>query len=119
MSDAGITHDPGGGEAVPRGPRHHRILCELPELEVIELAFGPGFDGVPLHVHADHVDAFYVLEGEVEFDQDGATRRAGPGSFFAAPRGVAHGFRVVGPGEVRLLNVHAPDTGFAERLRQE
>ncbi len=111
-----LGHD--GGEHVPRGPRRHRILGELPELEVIELAFGPDFEGVPAHVHDDHVDAFYVLEGEVEFTLAGRTVRAGAGSYVAAPTGVSHGFRNAGAGELRMLNVHTPNTGFAERLRR-
>jgi quercetin dioxygenase-like cupin family protein len=108
-----------GGEHVARGPRHHRILCELPELEVVELVFGPEFPGVPLHTHDDHVDAFYVLEGEVEFTVDGETLRAGPGSYVAAPAGVPHGFRNAGEGELRMLNTHAPHAGFLERLRRD
>ncbi|MGN6379426.1 MAG: cupin domain-containing protein [Gaiellales bacterium] len=113
----GIALGPGDGERVPRGERHHRILCELPSLEVIELRFGPDFEGVDLHTHSDHVDSFYVLEGEAEFSVDGEVVRAGPGSFVAAPIGTVHGFRNAGDGELRLLNVHAPNTGFAVRLR--
>jgi mannose-6-phosphate isomerase-like protein (cupin superfamily) len=112
-----IAIGPDGGERVARGPRNHRILCEVAALEVIELCFGPDFEGVDPHVHADQTDSFYVLEGEAEFFMAGDTHRAGPGSFVAAPPGVEHGFRNAGPGELRLLNVHSPNTGFAERLR--
>jgi mannose-6-phosphate isomerase-like protein (cupin superfamily) len=114
----GIALGPGDGERVSRGPRNHRILAELPQLEVIELAFGPDFEGVELHSHDDQVDSFFVLEGEAEFIVGGEAFRAGPGSYVAAPIGVAHGFRNVGDGELRMLNVHAPNTGFAERLRR-
>lgn len=113
-----IAHDPDGGERVARGPRAHRILAELPELEVIELRFGPDFEGVDPHTHADHIDSFYVLDGEAEFTVGDRVWRAGPGSYVAAPAGVVHGFRVAGDGELRMLNVHAPNTGFAERLRE-
>ncbi len=109
---------PDGGEPVARGPRNHRILAELPELEVVELRFGPDFEGVDPHSHADHVDSFYVLEGEAEFVMGDETVRVGPGSYVAAPVGVVHGFRNTGKGELRMLNVHAPNTGFAVRLRQ-
>lgn len=114
----GIAIGPDGGEKVVRAARHHRILAELPELEVIELRFGPDFEGVDLHAHGDHVDSFYVLEGEAEFTVDGDVVRAGPGSYVAAPVGVPHGFRNAGDGELRLLNVHAPNVGFAQRLRR-
>ena len=109
---------PGEGEKVPRGPRHHRVLAELPELEAIELRFGPDFEGVDPHSHPDHVDSFFVLEGEAEFTIGDETFRVGPGTYVAAPIGAVHGFRPVGDGELRMLNVHAPNTGFAERLRR-
>jgi mannose-6-phosphate isomerase-like protein (cupin superfamily) len=115
----GILIGPDEGEKVARGPRYHRILTELPELGVIELRFGPEFEGVDPHSHPDHVDVFYVLEGEAEFTVGGQPVRAGPGTYVAPPIGVAHGFRTAGPGELRLLNVHAPNTGFADRLRRQ
>jgi mannose-6-phosphate isomerase-like protein (cupin superfamily) len=83
---------------------------------VIELSFGPDFE-VPPHAHADHVDSFYILEGVAEFVVEGEVLDAGVGTFVAAPVGVVHGFRNKGPGELRMLNIHGPNTGFAERLR--
>ena len=114
----GILIQPGEGEKVARSHRHHTILAELPELEVVELRFGPDFEGVDPHSHADHVDSFYVLEGEAEFLMAEKTVRVGPGAYVAAPVGVVHGFRNVGTGELRMLNVHAPNVGFAARLRR-
>ena len=81
-------------------------------------ASAPTSKGVDLHAHSDHVDSFYVLEGEAEFTFGGDVFRAGPGSYVAAPVGVPHGFRNAGDGELRLLNVHAPNVGFAQRLRR-
>jgi mannose-6-phosphate isomerase-like protein (cupin superfamily) len=114
----GILVGPDGGEQVPRGRRSHRILAEVPELEAIELRFGPEFEGVEPHIHPDHVDSFYVLDGEVEFTIGDDTFRVGPGTYVAAPIGVLHGFRPAGDSELRMLNVHAPNTGFAQRLRR-
>jgi quercetin dioxygenase-like cupin family protein len=113
----GIAIGPGEGERVERTSRHHRILAELPQLEVIELRFGPDFEGVEPHAHQDHVDSFYVLEGEAEFTVGEDVFRAGPGFWVAAAIGVRHGFRNAGDGELRMLNVHAPNVGFAQRLR--
>jgi hypothetical protein len=48
------------------------------------------------------VDAFFVLEGAVEF--------------VAAAPGARHGFRP--ESRIRLLNIRAPDAGFAEMLRR-
>jgi quercetin dioxygenase-like cupin family protein len=112
----GIAVGPDGGEHLARGPRHHRVLAELPDLEAIELRFGPDFEGVDPHTHADHTDTFFVLDGEAEFTVGDETFSFGPGSYVAAP-GVVHGFRVAGDGELRMLNTHTPNTGFIERMR--
>jgi mannose-6-phosphate isomerase-like protein (cupin superfamily) len=114
-----VALGPDGGERVARPDRHHRILGELPQFEIVELRFGRDFGGVDPHAHDDFVDAFYVLAGEAEFVVGDDVVRAGPGSFVAAPPGVIHGFRNAADSELRVLNVHAPNVGFAERLRRE
>ncbi len=106
---------PGEGEPV----RRHHVLAELPELELFELRFRPDFEGVDPHRHSDHADSFYILEGEAEFTIEGEVVRAGPGTFVAAPVGVEHGFQVVGDGDLVVLNIHTPNTGFGLRLRQD
>jgi mannose-6-phosphate isomerase-like protein (cupin superfamily) len=111
-----VVLGPEGGEHIQRGERRHRVLAELPELEAVELWFGPGFE-VPPHVHEDHADLFFVLEGDAEFMVADEVVRAGPGSFVAAPAGLRHGFRNAGPGDLRLLNFHAPSMGFVDGLR--
>jgi len=113
----GIAIGPDGGERVGRAPRNHRILAELDQFEVVELCFAPDFEGVPPHEHADFVDSFYVLDGEAEFSVGDNTFRAPRGSFVAAPPGTRHGFRNAGDGDLRMLNIHAPYAGFAQRLR--
>ena len=52
-------------------------------------------ESVPLHLHREDDEAFYVLEGEISFyiGQEPA-RRAPAGSFAFVPGGVVHGFRV-------------------------
>lgn len=95
-----------------------RVLAELPELEVVDLRFGPGFSVDP-HTHQDHVDSFYVLEGEAEFTLGEKVVRADAGTWVSAPLGMLHGFRNAGEDDLRILNVHAPNTGFASRLREE
>ena len=111
-----IVSGPGGGERFDRGNRVVTIVGETSELSVNEIEFDPTFS-VDAHTHADHVDAFYVLEGEVEFALGGETIRAGPGTFVAVPPGTVHGFRNPGSARARLLNLHAPDAGFADSVR--
>jgi len=112
-----IVRPAGAGEPIEHANTFHRVQAELPELSVIEMTFHPDFEGVDPHTHADHVDAFYVLAGEADFIVGDEVRRAGPGSFLAAAPGARHGFSNPGPTDLRVLNFHAPDTGFVSRLR--
>src|SRR6188472_583038 len=105
---------PGEGERV--GQYDHRVLAELPHIEALELAFPADFEGVDPHTHPDHADAFYVLEGEVEFRVADEPHIAGPGTFVAAPTGTVHGFSLAGPDPISFLNLHAPPGGFVDRL---
>jgi mannose-6-phosphate isomerase-like protein (cupin superfamily) len=111
-----IVVGPDEGDVIEREGRRLRILAELPELEVLDLAYDYGWEGVDPHTHDDHVDSFFVLEGEVEFTIEERTFRGGPGTYVAVPRGVVHGFGNPGPGRIRVLNVHAPHAGFIERV---
>ena len=50
---------------------------------------------VPLHLHRDDMESFYVVEGEITIflgDQPGI--RATAGSFAHVPGGTVHGFRI-------------------------
>jgi quercetin dioxygenase-like cupin family protein len=107
-----VYHPAGEGERI----RAHRVLGELEDVEAIELSFPADFAGVDPHVHPDHTDSFYVLEGEVEFFFAGDWHRAGPGTYVSIPRNVEHGFRPAGTA-IRLLNFHAPSVGFVDSLR--
>lgn len=105
---------PGEGERV--GQYGHRVLAELPHIEALELFFPADFEGVDPHVHPDHTDSFYLLEGEAEFLENGEWHRIGPGTFLSVPPNVEHGFRLCGV-PIRLLNFHTPNAGFIGRLR--
>jgi quercetin dioxygenase-like cupin family protein len=106
----------GEGERSDRGLRSARILGELADIEAVELFFGAEFEGVEPHIHPDHTDTFYVLEGEIEFFFGGAWHLAGPGTFVSIPRNVEHGFRPAGT-DIRFLNFHTPRVGFVDSLR--
>jgi quercetin dioxygenase-like cupin family protein len=49
----------------------------------------------PMHVQVDEDEAFYILDGEVEFEVDGVVATATPGTFAFVARGAAHTFRVL------------------------
>lgn len=68
----------------------------------------PGY-GVPLHVHEEEDELFYVLEGEITLDRaDGGSAKAGPGAFVHLPRGVPHGFRNIGPAPAHMIVITTP-----------
>jgi quercetin dioxygenase-like cupin family protein len=112
-----ILLDAGEGERLEADDRIATIKIGCKQLSLIEFEFEPGFEGPEPHTHDDHVDSFYVLEGEAEFLVGAERRLLGPGSFVAAPPGIAHTLSS-GPEGCRLLNVHAPDSGFHEWLRE-
>src|SRR5262249_33499001 len=77
-----VISRPGEGERFERGDHAVTIKAALTELSVNEIAFDSTFDVSP-HTHDDHVDAFYVLEGTVEFTLGDQSVQAGPGTFVA------------------------------------
>jgi quercetin dioxygenase-like cupin family protein len=113
-----VLSGPDEGELIEHETSSLLIKSDLPQLSVLDLRFLPTFEGVDPHSHTDHVDAFFVLEGEVEFLAGHEHRRGDPGTFFAAPRGAVHGFRNPGPDPIRVLNLHAPPGGFVDRVRR-
>jgi quercetin dioxygenase-like cupin family protein len=108
---------PGEGERLEKDTRVATIKLGREELALIEFEIAPGFDGPDPHSHDDHIDSFYVLEGEVDFFVEGEWMRVPAGSYVAAPLGVTHAFANKGDQRARLLNIHAPSVGFHDRLR--
>ena len=109
---------PGEGERLEASTRVATIKVERDELSLVEFELEAGFEGPEPHAHDDHVDSFYVLEGEPTFLLGDETVRLGPGSFVAAPIGFTHTFANPGPDRARLLNMHAPSRGFHDFLRR-
>jgi uncharacterized cupin superfamily protein len=111
---------PGEGEKTTDRPeRQITILCDFPQIIVSRFRYEPGEKGPDPHVHRQHSDAFYVLEGEVEFGlgPEVTPMSGGPGTFAAAPPNVVHTFRNGSDAAVVFLNIHAPNMRFAEMLR--
>ena len=71
------------------------ILCDFTQIIVSRFRYEPGQKGPDPHVHRQHSDAFYILEGEVEFGlgPEVTPMSGGPGTFTAAPPNVVHTFR--------------------------
>jgi mannose-6-phosphate isomerase-like protein (cupin superfamily) len=108
------------GEPITDKPnRELRLLCAHELLTLSWFRYADGERGAEPHVHREHSDGFYVLDGQI-------TVRLGPeqepvvataGTLVLIPAGVVHSFDNDSPGEARFLNMHAPDGGFAHYLR--
>src|SRR5918992_2341823 len=112
-----IVVPPGEGERLLGDERVAIVKAGLPELTLSVFEVSPDFEGPEPHQHDDHIDSFYVLDGEIEFRVEDQTMRAGPGFFAALLPGTVHTFTSPGANGARLLNMHAPDAGFLDFLR--
>jgi quercetin dioxygenase-like cupin family protein len=115
--DEAIVNGPGEGERLEGEDRVFLVKAARPEVSLVEYDAGPGYQGTRPHYHERHTDAFYVLEGELEFTLGREIVLGTAGTVVVAPPGVVHAFSPTGRGRVRFLNVHAPDSGFVEYLR--
>lgn len=95
------------------------LLSDEPAMTVTFSRYAAGEEGPGLHVHREHTDAFYVLEGELTLllGAEGERVPAGPGAYVSVPPDVPHGFLNASGGDARWLNFHAPDAGFAAYMR--
>jgi mannose-6-phosphate isomerase-like protein (cupin superfamily) len=113
----------GEGETISdRAERNVRILCGHELADVTWTRYEAGERGPDPHIHRQHADAWYVLEGELTFGlgPEGAELvRAPARTMVLVPAGVIHTFRNEGPATARFLNIHAPSMGFAESLRRQ
>ena len=109
---------PGEGERLVSGNRIVLLKGVLPDLCVAEWVLDGPFDGPHVHHHDHQVDSFYVLEGDLDMTVEDSVQAAGPDTLASVPRGLGHTFNHSGPGTARVLNVHAPDGGFADFLRR-
>ena len=93
-----------------------RIKVARDELLLSETSLTAGARGARPHIHREHADAFYVLEGGLDFHVAGGQRTLEAGALVLAPPGLVHGFQVGANGD-RHLNIHAPGAAFARLSR--
>src|ERR671934_276521 len=97
---------PGEGETVTDRPeRTLRILADREELTLTWFRYVPGEKGPDPHIHRQHTDAFYVLEGEL-----------GTGAFALVPPHLPHTFFNPEDTEARCLTIASPG-GVEEFIR--
>jgi quercetin dioxygenase-like cupin family protein len=105
-------------EVLEREGRRAEVKVSRDELVVFEFEMAAEKDGAGPHFHKQHVDSFYVLEGELEVTVDGNTTTAHAGDLVYALPGVVHSFKNASRERVRFLNVHAPGMRFDEYIRR-
>lgn len=89
------------------------MLCEARETggawslfeEEVPLGMGP-----PPHRH-DWDEAYYILDGEIDFEIDGQSVRAARGDFNYLPRNTVHGFKGASEAGAKVLIFAAPAHG--------
>jgi mannose-6-phosphate isomerase-like protein (cupin superfamily) len=75
---------------------------------LIEYQHAPGAAGPPPHLHREHEEAFYVLDGELTLTVGSATVTLSAGQSAVVPRGVVHQPRNTSSGPVRFLFLNSP-----------
>ena len=96
-------------------------LCEASETggswslfeEEVPLGMGP-----PPHRH-DWDEAYYILDGEVDFEVDGKPVRSARGDFNYLPRNTVHGFKGDSPARVLIFAAPAHGSEFFHELKDE
>ncbi len=112
-----IVSGPGEGERLESEDRVYLVKVARPELSLIEYDTGPTYSGASPHFHERHTDAFFLLEGELEFTLGRERHLGRAGTAVVVPPGNVHAFTSHGSGRARFLNIHAPDSGFTDFLR--
>jgi mannose-6-phosphate isomerase-like protein (cupin superfamily) len=108
------------GEVITDTERREAIILTAREdITITWYRLAPGERGPDPHVHHEHADGFYVLDGELSFVLGPDRERAsvGAGGLVIAPPNVVHTFINESGAEVRFLNLHTPDGGFASYMR--
>lgn len=77
-------------------------------LSLMERTLPPSGRRPPAHRPTDSDEAYFVLDGPVEFQVDGHTHLGQRDCFGLVPAGVPHTFSNPGSGTSRLLVIHTP-----------
>ena len=86
---------------------------------LMERTLPPGGRMPPPHSHVGNDEAYFVLDGTVEFRVGDEVFPGTHGTFVLVPAGEAHTFGNTGAGPARLLVLHAPALdGYFEDLEQ-
>ena len=106
------------GEAEPgSGGLGVRLLVDVEELGAVEVRSASGGVAPPHHLHRQHAEAFFVLEGELTLRLEDGEHRVGPETWVLVPPEVVHTFAVTGNERTHFLDLHLPSSGFGDFVR--
>lgn len=84
--------------------------------EVIELGTPPGGGGPPPHIHHDHEECFYIIQGTYTFVLGNQQVEASTGSLAFVPRGMPHAFKATEGARALVFVIPAGLEGFFREL---
>ena len=88
------------------------VLLAHEKLVLSALRLPAGVDGPQPHIHHEHSDGFYVLDGELEVLLEADWHPLRAGSLVVIPPEVVHTVRNTSADSAFALNLHAPGAGF-------
>jgi mannose-6-phosphate isomerase-like protein (cupin superfamily) len=107
-----IFLEPGGGRVYEQGGFRGMIKVDGQESSggqcFSEWEVDAGDDGPPPHLHREHQEAFFVVEGTLTFTAGDETIEATAGSFLFVPPGVVHTFSNRSNAPARCVNAYVP-----------
>ncbi len=104
---------PGDGQLLPTGQRLKVSAAQSDgAFEVIELGAG----SPPPHIHHEHEECFYVIEGSYTFTVGLEQLEASAGSLVYVPRGTRHAFKRGENGRALVFVTPAGLEGFFREL---
>ena len=106
------------GEILERAGRTAEVKISRDEIVMFEFRMAPRMAGAGPHFHKQHVDSFFILEGEIEFTVDGEVAHAQAGEFVHVEPGVVHAFKNSSREPAHFLNMHTPGMRFDEYIRR-
>ena len=120
---AGVTLKAGEGNTLNVLGMPLRFLCDAKDTEgawsLMEEEIPVGH-GPPPHRH-DWDEAYYVIDGALDFEIDHKPVRIGRGDFTYLPRNTVHAFKGASPSPARVLIFAAPahSSAFFEDINRE
>jgi mannose-6-phosphate isomerase-like protein (cupin superfamily) len=110
MTESGAVLGPGEGRQFATGvdTAFVKVESNVADFSVFESVHGPNPAGVPMHRHGSYDEAFFIIEGQMQFEVGDRKELCGPGTFVFVPRGQAHRFANPGPSQARVLVIGSP-----------